>query len=152
MNEQIMKDVAYADKEVTMIALRYFNPIGAHPSGLIGESPNDIPNNLMPYIMRVANKHLPELGVFGNDYNTIDGTGVRDYIHVVDLAKGHLAALAKDDLKGYHVFNLGTGNGTSVLELVTAFEKASGVKIPYSIKPRRDGDAEQCLAIPEKAN
>lgn len=148
-----MKDYAYADKEFCAIALRYFNPIGAHSSGLIGESPNDIPNNLMPYIMRVANGHLPELGVFGNDYNTVDGTGVRDYIHVVDLAKGHTAALAKqEELKGYHVFNLGTGNGTSVLQLVQAFERASGVKIQYSIKPRRDGDAEQCLAIPEKAN
>ena len=153
MTEQIMKDYAYSDKEFCAIALRYFNPIGAHSSGLIGESPNDIPNNLMPYIMRVANGHLPELGVFGNDYNTVDGTGVRDYIHVVDLAKGHTAALAKqEELKGYHVFNLGTGNGTSVLQLVQAFERASGVKIPYSIKPRRDGDAEQCLAIPEKAN
>jgi len=116
MIEQIMKDTAHADPEFCAIALRYFNPIGAHSSGLIGESPNDIPNNLMPYIMRVANGHLPHLNVFGTDYNTVDGTGVRDYIHVVDLAKGHTAALAKkSELRGYNVFNLGTGNGTSVL-------------------------------------
>lgn len=111
-----MKDWAASDPNVCAIALRYFNPIGAHPSGKIGESPKDIPNNLMPYIMRVANGHLPHLGVFGNDYKTVDGTGVRDYIHVTDLAKGHTAALSKQDaLSGYHVFNLGTGNGTSVL-------------------------------------
>lgn len=111
-----MKDYAHSDPTFSAIALRYFNPIGAHTSGKIGESPNDIPNNLMPYIMRVANGHLPHLGVFGNDYNTVDGTGVRDYIHVTDLAKGHTAALAKQDqLSGYQVFNLGTGNGTSVL-------------------------------------
>lgn len=116
MIEQIMKDYAFSDPSFSAIALRYFNPIGAHSSGKIGESPNDIPNNLMPYIMRVANGHLPHLGVFGNDYNTVDGTGVRDYIHVTDLAKGHTAALAKQDqLLGYQVFNLGTGNGTSVL-------------------------------------
>jgi UDP-glucose 4-epimerase len=116
MIEQIMKDYANSEKEFCAISLRYFNPIGAHTSGKIGESPNDIPNNLMPYIMRVANGHLPHLNVFGNDYNTVDGTGVRDYIHVVDLAKGHIAALNKqENLKGYHVFNLGTGNGTSVL-------------------------------------
>lgn len=116
MIEQIMKDYAFSDPEFCGISLRYFNPIGAHHSGLIGESPNDIPNNLMPYIMRVANGHLPHLNVFGTDYNTVDGTGVRDYIHVVDLAKGHIAALNKKaDLKGFQVFNLGTGNGTSVL-------------------------------------
>lgn len=134
MIEQIMKDYAYSDNTFCAIALRYFNPIGAHPSGMIGESPNDIPNNLMPYIMRVANGHIPFLGVFGNDYNTIDGTGVRDYIHVTDLAKGHTAALAKQkELLGYHVFNLGTGRGTSVLELVHAFEKATGVTVKTEI-------------------
>jgi UDP-glucose 4-epimerase len=105
-----MKDYAYSNPKFSAIALRYFNPIGSHPSGLIGESPNDIPNNLMPYIMRVANSHLPFLGIFGNDYDTVDGTGVRDYIHVMDLAKGHTAALdKKDEIKGYHIFNLGTG-------------------------------------------
>lgn len=153
MIEQIMKDTAHADPEFCAIALRYFNPIGAHSSGLIGESPNDVPNNLMPYIMRVANGHLPHLNVFGTDYNTVDGTGVRDYIHVVDLAAGHTAALAKkDELKGYHVFNLGTGNGTSVLQLVAAFQRASGIEIKTVLTGRRPGDAEQCLAIPGKAN
>ena len=127
MIEQVMKDFGYAKPDSSMIALRYFNPIGAHPSGLIGEDPNDIPNNLMPYIMRVANGHLPYLRVFGSDYNTIDGTGVRDFIHVMDLAKGHLAALDKAaEIPGYNAFNLGTGRGTSVLELTNAFEKASG--------------------------
>ena len=116
MIEQVMKDMAKADPTFKAIALRYFNPIGAHPSGKIGESPNDIPNNLMPYIMRVANGHLPYLGIFGKDYATVDGTGVRDFIHVIDLAKGHTAALNKArELNGYQVFNLGTGNGTSVL-------------------------------------
>lgn len=153
MIEQIMRDFAYSNPKFTAIALRYFNPIGAHPSGMIGESPNDIPNNLMPYIMRVANGHLPFLGVFGNDYNTVDGTGVRDYIHVTDLAKGHTAALLKEnELKGFSAINLGTGRGTSVLELVSAFEKASGVKITTKIQDRREGDAETCLAIPDKAN
>lgn len=151
MIEQIMKDWAFSDKSVCAIALRYFNPIGAHPSGKIGESPKDIPNNLMPYVMRVANGHLPHLGVFGNDYDTIDGTGVRDYIHVTDLAKGHTAALGKS-LVGYQTFNLGTGRGTSVLELVAAFEKASGVTVKTEIQARRPGDAAQCLAIPDKAN
>ena len=153
MNEQIMRDTAHADPDFVAISLRYFNPIGAHKSGLIGESPNDIPNNLMPYIMRVANGHLPHLNVFGTDYNTVDGTGVRDYIHVVDLAKGHTAALAKqNELKGFNVFNLGTGNGTSVLQLVAAFEKASGIKIKTIMTDRRPGDAEKCTAIPGKAN
>jgi len=134
MMEQIMKDYAHSDPAFCAIALRYFNPIGAHTSGRIGESPNDIPNNLMPYIMRVANGQLPFLGVFGNDYNTVDGTGVRDYIQVTDLAKGHTAALHKRaQLLGYHVFNLGTGRGTSVLELVAAFEKASGVVVKTEI-------------------
>ena len=164
MIEQIMKDYAASNSSFCAIALRYFNPIGAHSSGLIGESPNDIPNNLMPYIMRVANGHLPHLNVFGSDYNTVDGTGVRDYIHVVDLAKGHLAALAKYEkpwngalgkacqLKGYNVFNLGTGNGTSVLQLTHAFEKASGIKIKTVKTGRRAGDAACCLAIPSRAN
>ena len=150
-----MNDYAKSNDSFCAIALRYFNPIGAHPSGTIGESPNDIPNNLMPYIMRVANGHLPFLGVFGSDYNTVDGTGVRDYIHVTDLAKGHTAALQKHEegnFNGYHVFNLGTGNGTSVLQLVAAFETASGVKVEVQMQPRREGDAEQCLAIPNKAN
>ena len=129
-----MKDYANSKPSFTAISLRYFNPIGAHPSGKIGESPNDIPNNLMPYIMRVANGHLPFLGVFGNDYNTVDGTGVRDYIHVSDLAKGHTAALRKQaDLNGFNVYNLGSGRGTSVLEMVKAFEAASSVKIEYKI-------------------
>ena len=148
-----MKDWAKSDPNVCAIALRYFNPIGAHPSGMIGESPKDIPNNLMPYIMRVANGHLPHLGVFGNDYNTIDGTGVRDYIHVTDLARGHTAALEHErDLPGYHIFNLGSGRGTSVLELVAAFEDASGVEIKTVMKPRRAGDAETVMAVPDKAN
>lgn len=152
MVEQIMKDTAHADPTFTAIALRYFNPIGAHVSGLIGESPNDIPNNLMPYIMRVANGHAPHLGVFGKDYDTVDGTGVRDYIHVTDLAKAHVAALQKSGgLQGYNAINLGTGRGTSVLELVAAFEAASGVKIPTVIQGRRAGDTDTVLAIPDKA-
>lgn len=148
-----MKDYGYAKPDTCAIALRYFNPIGAHPSGLLGEDPNDIPNNLMPYIMRVANGHLPFLRVFGSDYNTVDGTGVRDYIHVMDLARGHLAALDKSpELNGYHTFNLGTGRGTSVLELVTAFEKASGVEIKRQMVGRREGDAETVTCVPDKAN
>lgn len=148
-----MKDYAYSDPTFSAIALRYFNPIGAHSSGKIGESPNDIPNNLMPYIMRVANGHLPLLGVFGNDYNTVDGTGVRDYIHVTDLAKGHTAALSRQNaLQGFNVFNLGTGRGTSVLELVAAFERASGVKIKTEMQARREGDVETSMAIPDEAN
>ena len=148
-----MKDTAYADPSFSAIALRYFNPIGAHESGLIGEHPNDIPNNLMPFIMRVANCQQPFLGVFGNDYDTVDGTGVRDYIHVTDLAKAHVAALSKqEELKGYNTFNLGTGKGTSVLELVAAFESSTGVKIPTQIQSRRDGDAAEAVAMPDKAN
>ena len=128
MVEAVMKDYSYANPDVSSIALRYFNPIGSHPSGMIGEDPRDIPNNLMPYIMKVANGHLPFLRVFGSDYNTVDGSGVRDYIHVMDLARGHLAALDKaPELSGYNAFNLGSGRGTSVLELVAAFEKASGL-------------------------
>ena len=152
MLEEILSDIAVADPEWSVVLLRYFNPIGAHESGLIGESPNGIPNNLMPYIMQVAVGKLPELGVFGNDYDTPDGTGVRDYIHVSDLAKGHVAALPKATKeKGVHIYNLGTGNGYSVLDIVKAFEAANGVKVPYSIKPRRPGDVAQCYANPKKA-
>ena len=152
MLEEILSDIAAADPEWSVVLLRYFNPIGAHESGLIGESPNGIPNNLMPYIMQVAVGKLPELGVFGNDYDTPDGTGVRDYIHVSDLAKGHVAALPKATKeKGVHIYNLGTGNGYSVLDIVKAFEAANGVKVPYSIKPRRPGDVAQCYANPKKA-
>ncbi|WBY64429.1 MAG: UDP-glucose 4-epimerase [Thermocaproicibacter melissae] len=147
MIEQILRDTCVADKSWKVALLRYFNPIGAHPSGLIGENPNGIPNNLMPYIMKVAVGKLPELGVFGNDYPTPDGTGVRDYIHVCDLAAGHVKALQKlDSLDGARAFNLGTGKGSSVLEVVHAFERASGVKIPYKIKPRRPGDIATCYA------
>ena len=152
MLEEILTDLTVADPEWSVVLLRYFNPIGAHESGLIGESPNGIPNNLMPYIMQVAVGKLPELGVFGNDYDTPDGTGVRDYIHVTDLAKGHVAALPKAvNEKGVHIYNLGTGNGYSVLDIVKAFETSNGVKVPYSIKPRRAGDVAQCYADPTKA-
>ena len=152
MLEEILTDLTVSDPEWSVVLLRYFNPIGAHESGLIGESPNGIPNNLMPYIMQVAVGKLPELGVFGNDYDTPDGTGVRDYIHVSDLAKGHVAALGKaTEEKGVNIYNLGTGNGYSVLDIVKAFEAANGVKVPYSIKPRRPGDVAQCYADPKKA-
>lgn len=152
MLEQILTDVWNADREWNVILLRYFNPIGAHKSGLIGENPNGIPNNLMPYITQVAVGKLPELGVFGDDYNTPDGTGVRDYIHVVDLAIGHVKALKKiEENAGLFVCNLGTGKGYSVLDVVKAFEKASGIKIPYVIKPRREGDIDQCYADPSLA-
>ena len=127
--------------------------MGAHPSGLIGEDPLDIPNNLMPYIQKVAAGQLPHLNVFGNDYSTPDGTGVRDFIHVVDLAKGHIAAMKiKDSLKGFQVYNLGSGNGTSVLELVAAFEKVNNIKIPIVMCPRRSGDVAKLLAVADKAN
>lgn len=141
MVEQIIRDFAKADSRFKAIALRYFNPVGAHESGLIGEDPNGIPNNLLPYIAQVAIGRLDKLGIFGNDYDTPDGTGVRDYIHVVDLAEGHLKAL--DHLamiSGYKAYNLGAGKGYSVLEMVAAFEKASGKTVPYQILPRRDGD------------
>lgn len=152
MLEGILSDLCVPDKEWSVILLRYFNPIGAHESGLLGESPNGIPNNLMPYIMQVAVGKLPELGVFGNDYDTPDGTGVRDYIHVVDLAKGHVNAVQKAaSAAGVNIYNLGTGNGYSVLDIVKAFEDANGVKIPYSIKPRRAGDIATSYASPEKA-
>ncbi len=147
MLEQILTDIQFADKEWNVILLRYFNPIGAHESGTIGENPNGTPNNLMPYITQVAVGKLKELGVFGNDYDTPDGTGVRDYIHVVDLADGHVKALKKIKEKaGLCIYNLGTGVGYSVLDIVHNFEDATGVKIPYVIKPRRDGDIATCYS------
>ncbi len=151
--EQILKDIYISDNEWDICILRYFNPVGAHKSGLIGEEPQGIPNNLMPYIVRVANGKLKELSVFGNDYDTPDGTGVRDYIHVVDLAKGHLKALDKIDKegKGLYIYNLGTGTGYSVLDMVKAFEKATGKKVAYKIAPRRAGDIATCYADPKKA-
>ncbi len=152
MLEQIMMDMQKADPEWNIVLLRYFNPIGAHKNGTIGEDPNGIPNNLMPYITQVAVGKLKELGVFGNDYDTHDGTGVRDYIHVVDLANGHVKALkAIEDKCGLEIFNLGTGEGYSVLDVVKAFEEASGVKIPYVIKERRAGDIATCYSDPAKA-
>lgn len=152
MLEQILTDIQKADSEWNVVLLRYFNPIGAHKSGLIGENPNGIPNNLMPYITQVAVGKLPELGVFGNDYDTHDGTGVRDYIHVVDLAKGHVCALRKiEERAGLKIYNLGTGKGYSVLDIVKNFEEATGIKIPYSIKPRRPGDIATCYSSAELA-
>ncbi len=147
MLEQILMDFNVADSEWNVILLRYFNPIGAHKSGMIGEDPNGIPNNLMPYITKVATKQLEKLNVFGDDYPTPDGTGVRDYIHVVDLAKGHVKALEKIvENPGVKIYNLGTGKGYSVLEVVKNFEEASGVEIPYVIAPRRAGDIAECYA------
>lgn len=152
MLEEVMIDVQKADKEWNVVLLRYFNPIGAHKSGLIGENPNGIPNNLMPYITQTAIGIRKELGVFGNDYDTPDGTGVRDYIHVCDLAAGHVAALkAIEKNAGLAIYNLGTGHGYSVLDVVKAFEKANGLKVPYSIKPRRPGDIATCYCNPAKA-
>ena len=152
MLEQILTDIQFADPEWNVILLRYFNPIGAHKSGLMGENPNGIPNNLMPYITQVAVGKLPELGVFGDDYDTPDGTGVRDYIHVVDLAIGHVKALKKIEEKaGLKVYNLGTGVGYSVLDIVKNFEEATGVKIPYKIKERRAGDIATCYSDASKA-
>jgi UDP-glucose 4-epimerase len=152
MVEMVLQDVAKSDPRWSFAILRYFNPVGAHESGLIGEDPNGIPNNLLPYIAQVAVGKLAKLGVFGNDYNTIDGTGVRDYIHVVDLALGHLKAMTKIARDaGVHIYNLGTGNGYSVLQMVAAFEKAAAKPIPYDIKPRRAGDIAACYAAPEKA-
>lgn len=152
MMEQIFRDVHKADPEWNIILLRYFNPIGAHESGLIGEDPAGIPNNLLPYVAQVAVGRLKELSVFGNDYPTPDGTGVRDYIHVVDLALGHLKAIEKLNTNpGLDIYNLGTGHGYSVLQVVNAFEKASGKKVPYQIKPRRPGDIAECWADPSKA-
>ncbi len=150
MIEQILSGVCTADKEMQAVLLRYFNPVGAHKSGRIGEMPNGIPNNLMPYITQVALGKLARLSVYGNDYDTPDGTGVRDYIHVVDLAKGHVAALSFEET-GTHVFNLGTGVGYSVLDMVNAFIKENGVDIPYVIAPRRPGDIAACYANPERA-
>ncbi|MFV0396081.1 MAG: UDP-glucose 4-epimerase GalE [Coprobacillaceae bacterium] len=151
MLEQILKDIQYANPQQTIYLLRYFNPIGAHESGLLGEEPNGIPNNLMPYIMQVANGTLEKLGVFGDDYDTPDGTGVRDYIHVVDLAKGHVKALESQKDPATYIYNLGTGIGYSVLDIVKHFEKATGQKVPYQILPRRAGDIAACYADPTKA-
>jgi UDP-glucose 4-epimerase len=152
MIERILTDAAKANPDLNVILLRYFNPIGAHPSGLLGEDPNGLPNNIMPYISQVSIGKLPFLHVYGNDYKTPDGTGVRDYIHVVDLAEGHVAALKKLDSKpGLVIYNLGTGKGTSVLELVSAFEKATGVKIPYKVEKRRPGDVDENYANCDKA-
>lgn len=150
--ERILTDLQFADKEWSVGLLRYFNPIGAHESGLLGESPNDIPNNLMPYIVKVANKELPHLNVFGNDYNTPDGTGVRDYIHVVDLALGHIKAVEKiTQEKGVKTYNLGTGKGFSVLDLVKTFARVNEIDVPYVITDRRPGDIAACYADPAKA-
>ncbi len=152
MLEQVLEDIHVSDPEWNVILLRYFNPIGAHKSGLIGEDPKGIPNNLVPYVAQVAIGKLECLGVFGDDYDTPDGTGVRDYIHVVDLAKGHVAAIKKlEEKKGVLIYNLGTGKGYSVLDVVHAFEKACGKKIPYAVKPRRPGDIATCYADPAKA-
>ncbi|MGN0838536.1 MAG: UDP-glucose 4-epimerase GalE [Pyramidobacter sp.] len=152
MIERILRDTAAADPDMSVMLLRYFNPIGAHESGLIGEQPNGIPNNLMPYLCLVAAGKLPQLRVFGNDYPTPDGTGVRDYIHVVDLAKGHAAALKYAQThKGTEVINLGTGHGSSVLDLIHSFERVSGLKIPYTVTPRRAGDIAECYADVSKA-
>ena len=151
--EQILKDIYTSDPTWNICILRYFNPVGAHQSGLIGEEPQGIPNNLMPYIVRVAKGTLKELSVFGNDYNTKDGTGVRDYIHVVDLAIGHIKALDKleKERKGLFIYNLGTGNGYSVLDMVKSFEKATKKEVAYKIAPRRSGDIAACYADPKKA-
>ena len=152
MLEQVLTDIQKADPDWNIVLLRYFNPIGAHESGLIGENPNGIPNNLMPYITQVAVGKLKSLGVFGNDYDTPDGTGVRDFIHVMDLAKGHVKALKKlEDHSGLSIYNLGTGVGYSVLDVVKNFEKATGIQIPYEIKPRRAGDIATCYSDASKA-
>ena len=152
MIEDIMRDLSKADKNLNLVILRYFNPIGAHESGLIGEEPKGIPNNLMPYITKVAVGQLNELSVFGDDYDTKDGTDVRDYIHVVDLAKGHVASIKKlEENPGLLTYNLGTGEGYSVLDLVKAFEKVNNIKIPYKIIDRRPGDIDMCYADPTKA-
>ena len=150
MSERILMDTANANEGFSVCLLRYFNPVGAHESGLIGENPNGVPNNLMPYITKVAKKELKKLNIFGDDYNTVDGTGVRDYIHVVDLAKGHVKAIEKL-ASGVEIYNLGTGKGTSVLELVNAFMKVNNVDIPYEIVGRRAGDIATCYADTNKA-
>jgi len=152
MCEQILRDVAVSEKDFSVVLLRYFNPVGAHKSGIIGERPNGVPNNLMPFISQTAHGIYSEVKIFGNDYETSDGTGVRDYIHVVDLAKGHVKAVdyaAKNT--GCEVFNLGTGKGISVLEMINTFENINNIKVPYSIAPRRAGDNATCYANPEKA-
>ena len=150
--ERILKDVSIANDEFSVVLLRYFNPIGAHKSGLIGENPNGIPNNLMPYIIKVATGELPILNVFGDDYDTPDGTGVRDYIHVVDLAKGHIKALEKaNTFTGVKAYNLGTGHGYSVLDLIKTFERVNNIKVKYQIVERRPGDIASCYADPSKA-
>ena len=152
MCEQILRDIAFADPEWSVVLLRYFNPVGAHKSGKIGEHPNGIPNNLMPFISQTAIGKRKQLSVFGNDYDTHDGTGVRDYIHVVDLAKGHVAAVTyMESNKGEAVFNLGTGTGYSVLDMVKAFETANGIPVPYVIAERRPGDLATCYADPTKS-
>ena len=152
MIEMILKDLYISDKSWSIAVLRYFNPIGAHKSGLLGENPNDIPNNLMPYIVKVATKELPILSVFGNDYDTHDGTGVRDYIHVVDLAKGHIKAIEKVSKdEGIDYYNLGTGHGYSVLDLVNTFSKVNNIEVKYKIVDRRPGDIDACFADPTKA-
>ena len=151
MMEMIMQDLYKADKAWNIILLRYFNPVGAHESGLIGEDPKGIPNNLMPFVAQVASGKLSCINVFGNDYDTPDGTGVRDYIHVVDLALGHIAAIEHCNESGVHIYNLGTGHGYSVLDMIHAFEKACGKKLPYKICERRPGDIATCYAAPDKA-
>lgn len=150
MQEQILRDMAQAEKDMTVVLLRYFNPVGAHPSGKIGEDPRGIPNNLMPYIAQVAAGKREKVFVFGNDYETKDGTGVRDYIHVVDLARGHIAAM-NIQKSGVYTYNLGTGKGSSVLEVIDAFSRASGKQIPYAFAPRRAGDVPICYASSKKA-
>lgn len=150
ISERILIDIVKANPKFKVSLLRYFNPVGAHESGLIGEDPNGIPNNLMPLVTKVANGELEKLSIFGNDYDTVDGTGVRDYIHVVDLAKGHVKAIEKLD-KGFNIYNLGTGRGTSVLELVNAFMKVNSIDVPYEIVERRPGDIAACYADASKA-
>jgi len=152
MIEEILRDLYVSDNGWGIVLLRYFNPIGAHESGVIGENPSGIPNNLLPFVARVAAGKLPVLNVYGNDYNTVDGTGVRDYIHVVDLSLGHLKALGKiENERGVHTYNLGTGNGYSVLQIIKAFEEASGKSVNYQIAARRAGDIAECYANPQKA-
>ena len=152
MIEEILRDVAISESRWSIALLRYFNPVGAHDSGLIGEDPNGIPNNLLPYISQVAVGKLQQLSVYGDDYPTVDGTGVRDYIHVIDLANGHLKALDKiTDSQGVHIWNLGTGQGYSVLQMISAFEQAAHVKVPYAVVARRGGDIAECWADPNKA-
>jgi len=151
--EQILQDIANSDENWSIIALRYFNPVGAHKSGFIGENPKGTPNNLMPYLLKVARGELPELNIFGKDYPTPDGTGIRDYIHVMDLAEGHLSALNYlKNFRGYEILNLGTGTGVSVLELIAAFEKVCGIKIKYRFDVRRNGDLSEYYADPSRAN